>query len=696
MSKLFNFNSVSGDADTEKVRPKSVGKLKGLGVTDFSLLPFLLPKKYHDIRKSNIIMDYQELADKLDKQVYIACRMHGKPQALYEHGKPPRTRFLVKDSKGHVLDISIFGPPQALVPVLLKQKSFCLKLTVGEWNGQLSPRNVEYIPSRWIGKIRPTYPGKTKTINPETVLEKMTSLIDFCMDDAIQLLRDRFSITDAKQEAALIKSLEMGEYDDFYALIKAVHAPATIEAGRTAQAALKRLAVMDLLSKINAQAPVINEASAIPVTQAIIDQLFKDMPKDKSPTEDQLVAIREIIADIQDNKPMHRLLTGDVGTGKSIPIAIAAAAMARMGLNAVILMPNEALSEQMRADIEAWWPDTQPKLVSSSVKKLPSSHILVGTTALNFKVPDDYPVNLLIIDEQQRMSVGQRLKLARPDTNILEASATPLPRSLALVNYGGLPLSVLHKAYVEKNITTSIVKNTRETKQALFNDVKRVIAEGYQALIVYPLAETAEVVDEDGEITVEALTEKQKIADLKSAEGAFAAWERNFPGRVRFAHGRLKNNEKLDNINALKNDQADILCSTTVVEVGLNIPKLRYVVVVHPERLGLSALHQLRGRLCRNGGDGYCALYLPDDIKDKAMKRLEVFESTTDGFKIALEDMRARGMGDVGQSANDEQSGFLEASFLPGQKLSLEDFDWAIKASQDTKHNEDEGDTLKL
>jgi len=474
MNTIFPFPK-----DTSK--KQTLGKLKNLGVTDERLLPLLFPRKYNDIRRSNIIMDFTLLPGLLEEKVYIGCALHGTPQVHFDQinrKKPPRTRFYIKDRNGRTISVTVFGPSEDLVSNLISHRSFCLHGEVSAWNGQIQLKNTEWIDSRWVGKIQPTYPGKTKIINPDTVLRRMIELTDLHASKSIAFLKERFSIISEQHEKELIESLggDINLHSSLFSIIKSIHAPNTIEDGEAAQSILKRLAARDIVNRLSENVITARKDSALNIGDDILNKVIADMGM--SLTNDQLLAIGEIIDDIRSNRSMRRLLTGDVGTGKSIPIAVAAAVVARLGENAIVIMPNEPLAEQMRKDIEAWWPDTQPKLVAGSTKGLPDSRILVGTTALNFRIPENYPRKLLIIDEQQKLSVAQRLALANEDTNVLEASATPLPRSLALIKFGGLPISTLREAYVKKDISTKMIFKDPQQRKELFMDVKKTFQDG--------------------------------------------------------------------------------------------------------------------------------------------------------------------------------------------------------------------------
>ena len=656
--------------------PKGLGRLKSLGVTDDYLLPFLLPRKYIDLRSHCLIDTFSALPDRMNDKVYIVCQLIDTPtvQRDESNNKPSMTRFRVKDKHNNSLRLVYFGPSTEFVKNLMSNPTLCLSGVVSEWEGQLQLKNIDWIAPQWVGRTMPVYAGKTKVISPETVRDRVIGLLEPSLDLAVDYLRKRFNVKNDVDDIQLVDSLGGNGRVKLRDLLKAAHKPPSPEIAGFAQLLLQRLAAREVVEKLNQFSLSVNPESSLRISGAVVKSVIQALPANLSLTRDQVTAIKDIIDDLRSNTPMRRLLTGDVGTGKSLPIAIAAAVVAKIGGNAVILMPNEPLAEQMRHDIEQWWPDIEPKLVANSTSKkaLPVSRVLVGTTALNFRVPSDYRVDLLLIDEQQKMSVNQRLHLAGPHTNVLEASATPLPRSLALIKFGGMPISTLHQAYTTKTINTAIIHNDLDSRRQLFQQVKTTISAGYQVLIIYPLAEEAEIDDE----AADAVNLKN---DRKSAEGAFALWDKHYPGRVRFAHGKQKSDEKIANIGALNKGEAEILCSTTVVEVGLNVPRLRLCVIVHPERLGLATLHQIRGRLCRHGGEGQCLLYLPKAPSEKSMRRLQVFEKLNDGFQLAVEDMKLRGMGDMVSASQNEQSGDVSVSFLVKQRLSVEVFDWASK-----------------
>jgi len=661
---IFNFH------DAPERKPQ-IGKLKSFGITKNHMAPLLLPKKYFDVRRSQIYTDFNDLSDHMDEKVLIGCKIVGEPKVDFSR-KPTSVSFKVAGRNGSFLYLKTFGYDKDFIKALKTDPIFCFKGTVSEFRGQLQFKNPELINMKWVGRIMPIYAGKERIMKPETVQERIMNLVDPHLKESCKELRSKFKLS-SKNEVANFLS-EMGATQKtFEDLIKAIHLPETTSEGEYAQSVIKRMSALDMINRTKEdQKKNIVKDSALKIPHRLVQETISELPKFIKLTNDQYQAIDEAVEDINSNQPMRRLLTGDVGTGKSVPIAVLAASVAKMELNTTILMPNAPLAEQMRNDIENWWPNLKPKLVSTEVKGLPESRILVGTTALNFRIPDDYPIALHIIDEQQKMSVDQRLKLARRNTNVLEASATPVPRSLGLIKYGQMPISTLKEGHVENKRITERINNVKSDKERVFDRIIDSVKNGNKALIIYPLAE-ASVNEDEKNIGNEV--------DKKSVTSAFDLWEKFFPGRVRFVHGKLSDEEKFSAINALKNGDADILCSTTVVEVGLNVNNLRDVLIIHPERLGLSTIHQIRGRLARDGGIGHLTLYTPDEISEKSAERLDLLMHHNDGFELSYQDMRQRGVGDMNK-ISEMQSGHLDG-FIPNAPISIEDIDYVVKLEED-------------
>jgi ATP-dependent DNA helicase RecG len=374
-------------------------------------------------------------------------------------------------------------------------------------------------------------------------------------------------------------------------------------------------------------------------------------------TSAQVRAVKEIVADMTSPRRMHRLLQGDVGSGKTVVGLFAALLAMENGWQAALMAPTELLAEQhMRTATRLLAPlGIVPVLLTGSlgakarraveaIMAEPSPALVIGTHALVSERATFAKLGLVIVDEQHRFGVEQRAVLGakgdRPD--VLLMSATPIPRSLALTLYGDLDLTILDERPPGRQpVTTALRPETARARVLEF--VTRQVAEGRQAYIVYPVIAESEKSD---------LKAATTMFERLSA-GAFASL------RVALLHGKLKADEKDAVMRQFLAGEVDVLVATTVIEVGIDVPNASVMVVEHPERFGLSQLHQLRGRVGRGADQSYCILL--GDVAPETAERLAVFVDSEDGFVIARADMEQRGMGDL---FGDRQSG------LPGFKVA--------------------------
>ena len=357
----------------------------------------------------------------------------------------------------------------------------------------------------------------------------------------------------------------------------------------------------------------------------------------------QVRVLREIVADMTSAERMHRLLQGDVGSGKTIVALFAAMVALENDWQAALMAPTELLAEQhLRTFTRLLAPlGITPALLTGrmraperrAVATRLASHeplLVVGTHALVQDATSFGKLGLVIVDEQHRFGVEQRKALqakgATPD--VLLMSATPIPRSLALTMYGDLDVSILDEKPPGR-IPIVTTMRPASARDRVMTFVNRQLDAGRQAYVVYPVIEESERSD------LRAAT--QMAEEL--AAGVFVA------RRVGLLHGRLKGDEKDAVMRAFLARQLDVLVATTVIEVGIDVPNASVMVIEHPERFGLSQLHQLRGRVGRGADDSYCILL--GDVSPESAERLDVFVSTDDGFDIARADMRLRGMGDL-------------------------------------------------
>jgi len=357
----------------------------------------------------------------------------------------------------------------------------------------------------------------------------------------------------------------------------------------------------------------------------------------------QTRVIREIVADMCSEQRMHRLLQGDVGSGKTIVALFAALLAMENGWQAAFMAPTELLAEQhARTFAKLLAPlEIRPVLLTGSMaakerreaqKKLASGAplIAVGTHALVQEGTTFGHLGLAVIDEQHRFGVEQRAALGekgvRPDVLLL--SATPIPRSLALTVYGDLDVSTLDERPPGRQPVRTALRPGK-ARGPVLGFVDEQIAQGRQAYIVYP------VIDESETRDLKAATTMAK----QLAAGPFAA------RRVALLHGKIPPAERDDLMRRFRDGAIDVLVATTVIEVGIDVPNATVMLIEHPERFGLSQLHQLRGRVGRGAEASYCILL--GDVSPDVHERLMVFVGTDDGFEIAREDLRRRGMGDL-------------------------------------------------
>lgn len=357
--------------------------------------------------------------------------------------------------------------------------------------------------------------------------------------------------------------------------------------------------------------------------------------------------IKEIRADLTSGMQMNRLLQGDVGSGKTMVAVLSCLIAAGNGYQSCIMAPTEVLAQQHFANIRKYLAPTSVRAAlltgSTGQKERREIHagledgsigIIVGTHAL---IEDDVVfrnLGLAVIDEQHRFGVDQRARLwAKNSTppHILVMTATPIPRTLAMTLYGDLDVSVIDEMPPgRKPVKTVCIGQNR--KPAMFRFLREEIAKGRQVFIVYPL-----------------IYESDKL-DLRNLQNGYDEIMREFPlpdYKVAIVHGQQGNEEKQFNMEAFAAGRADILVSTTVIEVGVDVPNASVMVIESAQRFGLSQLHQLRGRVGRGAEESYCILVKDVKTSREAQQRLDLMCATEDGFEIAEQDMRMRGPGDL-------------------------------------------------
>lgn len=360
------------------------------------------------------------------------------------------------------------------------------------------------------------------------------------------------------------------------------------------------------------------------------------------PTQDQKQVLREIATDLGSGHPMRRLLQGDVGSGKTIVALQAAAIAMENGFQVALMAPTQILAEQHFLYARARMPHYRVALVTgaSRPRRGPAPQLAIGTQAL---LQNSFPwarLGLVVVDEQHRFGVLQRFQLMQrgaAPAHLLVMTATPIPRTLGLALYGDLDTSVIrHGPPGGMPIVTRIVSQARAGE--LYEFVRRQLRGGRQAYFVYPLIEESE-----------ALELKPALRMFEHLCRVYAEF------RVGLLHGRLSQDEKSAVMEAFRGGQLQVLVSTTVIEVGVDVPNATVMVIEHAERFGIAQLHQLRGRVGRPqpanstlpaGLRSCCFLLHADDCGELAQRRLQAVAATRDGFVLAEEDLRLRGPGE--------------------------------------------------
>ena len=369
-------------------------------------------------------------------------------------------------------------------------------------------------------------------------------------------------------------------------------------------------------------------------------------------------AFEEIKADLMKPHPMHRLVQGDVGSGKTLVALMAALEAADAGFQSTLMAPTEILAEQhYKNAVGVLAPlGLNVSLLVGSLKAKDRAKILedlasgrtdlcVGTHALIQEDVHFKNLGLTIVDEQHRFGVQQRnlLKSKAASPHFLVMTATPIPRTLAMTVYGDLDVSLIDE--MPKGRQPIVTRKAFESKRDLVTGfVKEQLKKGRQAYVVCPLVEESEAME------------------LKNAQDEFLRIQKEFPEyKVGLLHGKMKSQDKDEVMRAFRNNELQILVATTVIEVGVDVPNANIMVIEQAERFGLSQLHQLRGRVGRGAHKSFCVLMLGYALSEEARLRAEIMEQTTDGFKISEADLEMRGPGEF---LGTRQSG------LPGFKLA--------------------------
>ncbi|MCL7422253.1 MAG: ATP-dependent DNA helicase RecG [Methylobacter sp.] len=491
--------------------------------------------------------------------------------------------------------------------------------------------------------LTPVYP-LTEGLRQATLRKAIKQALAICLHEN-QLLPDWIPETVLKRY----------RYPSLLEAIQTLHAPdesistAALQDGNVP--ALKRLAFEELLAHHLSLRKSRNNiktwhAPCFPVNRVISEHFIRALPFGLTRAQQRVIA--EIEADCSRNHPMMRLVQGDVGSGKTVVAAYAALLALSAGFQVAIMAPTELLAEQHFRNFSSWFEHFQTQVVflTGQLKGNPrkdalqaladgSAGIIIGTHALFQDSVNFHKLGLVIIDEQHRFGVHQRLALRekgqqtglRPHQLVM--TATPIPRTLAMLQYSDLDISIIDELPPGRQpVVTSVIP--AERRDDVIARIDTWVARKRQAYWVCTLIEESEVLQcEAAEKTAERLN--QALPNV----------------RIGLVHGRMKAAEKEAVMQDFKQHHLDLLVATTVIEVGVDVPNAGLMIIENPERLGLSQLHQLRGRVGRGEGDSYCLLMYQPPLTDTARQRLGILRDSNDGFVIAEKDLQLRGPGEV-------------------------------------------------
>ena len=489
--------------------------------------------------------------------------------------------------------------------------------------------------------------------------------------------------------------LARNRYPDFASALRAIHRPEEPDALDPASAGWSRLAYDELLAGQLAlallrlhmrQRPGHGSAAEGRLRQRVIAAL----PYSLTPSQQR--AVGDIVADLAQPHRMLRLLHGDVGSGKTVVALLAAATVIEAGRQAALMAPTEILARQHFATIAPLARAAGIRLAiltgrergrerAEILSALAAGDIdlIVGTHALFQEDVAFHDLALAIVDEQHRFGVHQRLALARKGeaVDLLVLTATPIPRTLVLTYFGDMDVSELReKPAGRQKIDTRAVPLERLGE--VIEAVKRALADGRRVYWGCPLVEESESVD------------------LAAAEERYAALKKRFGDTVELIHGRMRGREKDRAMARFAEGSARILVATTVIEVGVDVPEASVMVIEHAERFGLAQLHQLRGRIGRGTERSTCLLLYKAPLGETAKARLAILRETDDGFRIAEEDLRLRGEGDVLGTRQSGMPGFRLARIeVHGKLLSAARDDAALVLARDPKLGSARGAALR-
>ena len=602
------------------VGPKTAERFEKLGILTLSDLLCHYPRRYLDFSKPYSIAEAPA-----DTECVVKAEVFAKPGGRILPGGRRMERITAGDDVSS-LEITWFNNPYAAQKLELGQEYYFQGIVTG---GMLRRQMVN-------PQVRTD--AQVKSSPFEAVYPQTEGLTSSAIAKCVRQLLPHAELLPDPLPPEMLKKYRLLSKAD---AVRAIHCPATEE---EAFAARRRLIYEELLVLQLGIGRMKNHGAAstgAPMKKADASPFWESLPF--SPTGAQRRAVEEILTDMSGETSMNRLLQGDVGSGKTLVAAAAIWACIRAGYQAALLAPTEILASQhaenlnrllspfgMRVALLTGGMKAAARRTTLAAIRDDEADLIVGTHAILSEGVEFARLGLAVVDEQHRFGVRQRGLLAEKAANphLLVMSATPIPRTLGLLMYGDLDISILDELPPgRKPVKTRCI--TGKKRADLYGFLDREIDSGRQVYIVCPAIEDA------GGSSLNAV--KSYYEDIAKAY---------LPDRrVGLMHGKLKPKEKAEVMDDFKSGRLDALVSTTVIEVGVDVPNATVMVIENAERYGLSALHQLRGRVGRGAAESWCFL-VSDNASESVQKRLKFLCSTSDGFAVAQYDLETRGPGD--------------------------------------------------
>ena len=600
------------------VGPKSAEKFKKLGIETLEDLLLYFPFRYEDFKTRNVL----ELED--GGKAVISGVVATPANVQYYGYKRNRLRFSIKQGD-QVIAVNFFNQPYLADKIEVQQTVAIF----GKWDKAKGSLTGMKLLAQVEDDLQPVY-RVTQGVSQNSLVKLIKIAFDQGLDQLLeenvpQILRDRYQLMSRSQA------------------VQAMHFPKDLAEYKQA---LRRVKFEELLF-FQLQLQVLKEENH-DASQGIslawdpekLAERKKQLPFEL--TQAQENSLNEILTDMSSPYHMNRLLQGDVGSGKTVVAGLAMYAALSAGKQAALMVPTEILAEQHKESLQNLFPDLPIALLTGGLKAAEKREVLediasgtvqliVGTHALIQEGVHYQDLGLVIIDEQHRFGVSQRRILREKGQNpdVLMMTATPIPRTLAITAFGDMDVSIIDQMPAgRKEIITRWVKH--EQLEVVLDWLVKELSKGSQAYFISPLIEESE-----------ALDLKNALALQDELEAFFSQ-----RARISLLHGKMKSEEKDAIMQAFKEQQVDVLVSTTVIEVGVNVPNATVMVIMDADRFGLSQLHQLRGRVGRGNKQSY-AILVANPKTDSGKQRMKIMTETTNGFVLAEEDLKMRGSGEI-------------------------------------------------